>query len=200
MIKFIKDSWLVVTAALVFGLLVAGVNGALRDRIDANKVVKRDNSMKRLLGDDCKFEPVVYEKAANASEQDKEYFKAVKPDGELAGYCFLASGGGFADRIDLLIAVDSTFSHTKGYAVMYSQETPGFGDKIIPVGPGSFSDEFVDNICPAPGSKLKVVKTGNKTDRSDKEVVAITGATISSEAVTRIVNNSVLKMKNIIIK
>ncbi len=196
--KFIKDSWLVIVASLFFGLLVAGVNGALKDRIDANKIEKRDRNIRRLLGDNCTFEEVVYEKAASDKQSDKVYYKAIDESGNLVGYCFASEGPGFADRIELLIAVDANFELCKGIAVMYSQETPGFGDKIMPVGPGTFSDEFIDSPCPETGSKLKVVKVGDITNRDDKEIVAITGATITSDAVTRIVNKTILEMKNLI--
>ena len=189
--KFIKDSWLVVLASLVFGLLVAGVHGSLKDRIAANNIIKRDNNMKRLMGDSCTFEEI--------TEGDTTYFVA-KDNGQTKGYCFMADGGGFADRIELIVAVDDKFEKCKGFAVMFSQETPGFGDKIVPTGTGTFSDEFIDSPCPIEGSKLKVVKTGDKSNRSDREIVAITGATITSDAVTRIVNKSILEMKSIILK
>lgn len=194
--KFIKDSWLVIVSALVFGLLVAGVNGALKGDIEKNKVKKRDNSMVALMGEGCSFELV---KVSGQDGKEFEYFIAKKGE-EIAGYCFLGTGGGFADRIDLLIAVDSKFDKCKGFAVMYSQETPGFGDKIKPTGPGTFSDEFVNTVCPAQGAKLKVEKTGDKADRSDRTIVAITGATITSDAVTKIVNTEILKMRSLIIK
>lgn len=191
--KFIKDSWLVILASLVFGLLVAGVHGSLKDRIAANNIIKRDTSMKRLMGENCTFDEVA------VPDSDKTYFVA-KENGQIMGYCFAATGSGFADRIDLIIAVDDRFEKCKGFAVMYSQETPGFGDKIVPVGPGTFSDEFINSPCPVDGSKLKVVKTGDKNNRSDREIVAITGATISSDAVTKIVNKSIIEMKAIILK
>ena len=194
MIKFIQDSWLVIVSSLVFGLLVAGVHGALKERIEANQTSKRDQSMQRLLGDKCSFE----EKTVLASDKSEiKYFEA-KEDGKLVGYCFNAQGAGFADRIELLVAVDSKFEECKGFAVMYSQETPGFGDKIVPTGEGTFSDEFVGSPCPVGSEKLNVVKVGDKTNREDKDIVAITGATITSEAVTKIVNNAILMMRELI--
>ena len=36
LINFIKQSWLVIVAALVFGLLVAGVHGQLKGKIEQN--------------------------------------------------------------------------------------------------------------------------------------------------------------------
>ena len=194
MIKFIQDSWLVIVSSLVFGLLVAGVHGALKDKIEQNKVGKRDTNMQRLLGDKCSFDAKTVK---DAEGHELTYFEA-KEAGKVVGYCFNASGAGFADTIELLVAVDSKFEKCKGFAVMYSQETPGFGDKIVPTGVGTFSDEFIGSPCPKGSEKLKVVKTGDKTNRDDKEIVAITGATITSEAVTKIVNDSILLMRDII--
>ena len=194
MIKFVQDSWLVIVSSLVFGLLVAGVHGALKDRIEQNKLGKRDENMQRLLGKGCSFE----EKIVTDSEgKELPYFEATE-NGNLVGYCFSAQGAGFADKIELIIAVDSKFDKCKGFAVMYSQETPGFGDKIVPTGEGTFSDEFIGSPCPKSDSLLKVEKVGDKGNPNDNVIVAITGATITSEAVTKIVNDSILLMRDLI--
>ncbi len=194
--KFIQDSWLVIVSSLVFGLLVAGVDGALRERINQNKLSKRDKNMTDLMGGNCSF---AEKTVKDAEGKELVYFEA-QENGNTTGYCFTAEGAGFADRIELIVAVDSKFEKCKGFAVMYSQETPGFGDKIVPVGEGTFSDEFKGSPCPTPSKKLVVSKVGDKTNREDTEIVAITGATISSEAVTKIVNDSILLMRELLLQ
>jgi electron transport complex protein RnfG len=66
--------------------------------------------------------------------------------------------------------------------ILSSRETPGLGDKI-------FKDaEFVGNFGDlATGPEIVVVKDGRDTEN---EVDAITGATISSKAVVRIINEA----------
>ena len=194
-VKFLKQTWLVLTAALAFGLLVAAVDGQLKQRIEDNKIKKRNRELSKLFqeyGDTCQFteqtgknkagEKITYFVARDTAAQD--------PNNNIAGYALEQVGGGFADKIILLIAVDAKVEAIKGYAVMKSNETPGFGDKIT----GDFQKEFVN--CSA--EKLKVETEGKgfkKYDPEDDVIIAITGATISSEAVTKIVNEAVLILK-----
>ena len=67
--------------------------------------------------------------------------------------------------------------------VLDSRETPGLGDKIIT------DDEFLANFeALAIEPSIVAVKKGKKTHPN--EVDSITGATISSEAVVKILNES----------
>jgi electron transport complex protein RnfG len=66
--------------------------------------------------------------------------------------------------------------------VLESRETPGLGDKIIK------DDTFLANFRDlAVDPEVVVVKAGRSRDN---EVDAISGATISSKAVVRIINES----------
>ena len=71
--------------------------------------------------------------------------------------------------------------------MLSSNETPGFGDQIK-------LDYYRDQFKDAPATKLELVKTGN-AERIDSEIVAITGATISSQAVVDILNNYIGQVK-----
>ena len=183
MVKFIRQSWLVMAAALVFGLLVAGVFGALKPRIDENARLKLEREMKGLFGQDKIFEQVTDGKGTEL------YYVAIDPCNPVAaGYAFKAIGSGFADKISLLVAVDAQLEKLVGIAILKTNETPGFGDKIKD---DEFKDQFKGSPLPKKGNKLAVVKVGDRGVK-DEEIVTITGATISSEAVTKIVNDSVI--------
>jgi len=189
-VKFLKQSWLVMAAALAFGLLVAVVDGQLKDRIRQNAIEKRNRELRKLFqeyGEGCQF---AEQTGKNKQGEEVTYFTATDASGKIAGYAMEHVGGGFADKIKLLIAVDANVEKIKGYAVMKSNETPGFGDKII----GDFQKEFVN--CSA--VKLKVETKGTRYDPKDDIIVAITGATISSEAVTKIVNEAVVILRQFI--
>ncbi|MBN1846857.1 MAG: FMN-binding protein [Sedimentisphaerales bacterium] len=184
-----KQTWLVMAASLAFGLLVAAVDGQLRDRIKQNAIEKRNRELRSLFqefGQECRF--------AEQTGQDKQgndvtYFTAMDARGRIVGYATEHVGGGFADKIRLLVAVDAALEQIKGYAVMKSNETPGFGDKIT-------NAEFRDQFVQAPAGKLKVETRGDRAVK-DETIVAITGATISSEAVTKIVNESIVIIKEL---
>jgi electron transport complex protein RnfG len=83
--------------------------------------------------------------------------------------------------------VDKDFENFAGYAVLASNETPGFGDRIkLPY--------YRQQFAGAPAVKLKLAKTGY-VEKIDSEIVAISGATVSSEAVIKIINNFVAQVK-----
>ena len=167
----------------MFGLLVAGVHGALAERIAANAAAKLQREMQSLLVEAETFE------AVEMADGVTGYWVGKGAGGEVVGYAIEVQGTGFADKIVLLVAVDGESEEVLGIAVLKSNETPGFGDKIKDT---LFKNQFEG--APA-GEKLVVVKSG---DRSvpDEIIVAITGATISSEAVVKIVSEAVGEIKN----
>lgn len=165
----------------MFGLLVAGVHGVLEKRIADNATLKIDREMKTLFGADSRAEVVQNEKTT--------YYQIKDEKGAIAGYAIVAEGGGFADKIKLLVATDEKLEKLLGIAVLKSNETPGFGDKIKKE---KFRDQFTG--CPIK-ENLSVIIRGDR-DKADSEIVSITGATISSEAVADIVNDAVIKMRN----
>ena len=120
-------------------------------------------------------------------DEEKQVYVGKDADGQVAGYAFTAEGSGFQDKIGLLIALDSAAENVLGIAVLKSNETPGFGDKAK-------KPEFKNQFIGVPASKLIVVKDGDRS-AVDDTIVAITGATITSEAVVKIVNDAVSAMK-----
>ena len=189
--KFIKQSWLVIVAALVFGLMVAVVDGMLRGKIEQNAKDKLEREMKVLLGPDSVFEE---ETGKDEQGDDVVYYVAKGPAEGVVGYAFEAKGSGFADKITFLVAVDAKMEKLSGIAVLKTNETPGFGDKMKD---DSFKGQFVGCPCPKKSGKLVVKKTGDAA-KVDSEIVSITGATVTSEAVAKIVNDGVIRMAEII--
>ena len=188
--NFLKQSWLVMVAALVFGLLVAFVNGKLEGRIAENARLKLERAMQGLLTEAAEFDRSDSE---NSGGQEMVYFVGKDGQGQIVGYAIKATGGGFADKITLLVAVDENLGEIEGIAVLATNETPGFGDKMKDIW---FKGQFID--APA-AEKLIITKTGDPAVIDD-EIVAITGATITSEAVVKIVNQAVITMRQVIEK
>jgi electron transport complex protein RnfG len=185
---FIQQSWLLIVSAFMFGLLIAVTNAGLIDRIDANNASKVTDKLKSLIPDAKEFlkQELITIKSQQLSDVDVEIYKAVTVD-QCQGWAFNASGAGFADKITLIVAVDKNFEKIVGFSVLLSSETPGFGDRIT----GSF---YRDQFTGAPVEKLNLTKTGNP-DQIDSDIVAISGATISSQAVVNIINNTMLQLK-----
>lgn len=106
---------------------------------------------------------------------------------DCVGWAFVCEGSGFADKIKLVLTVDAAFENLVGFGVLASNETPGFGDKIK-------NNYFRTQFIKAPATKLVLSKTGDDK-KIDSEIVAITGATVSSEAVVKILNNYIRQIK-----
>jgi len=97
------------------------------------------------------------------------------------GVAAVAGEAGFQDIIRLIFGYDPATERVVGMKVLESKETPGLGDKIEK--DSLFVAEFDDVAVPLVG-----VKAGKATG-AEGEIDMITGATISSEAIVRIINN-----------
>ncbi len=187
---FFEQSWLLIVAAFFFGLLIATTNTALSQRIKQNERDKLYNLMGGLITDARNFVKAI-EQAEITGAKGKitktDIYKALDEGNNCAGFAFVAVGPGFADKIKLVIAIDKTCEKFFGFKVLSSNETPGFGSRITE---DSFGSQF-KNVLTA---NIELAKTGNPAV-IDAKIVAISGATVSSEAVVKIFNEYILKIK-----
>jgi electron transport complex protein RnfG len=105
--------------------------------------------------------------------------------GHRIGYALSATENGFQDPVTVMFGYDAAAHEVIAMRVISNKETPGLGDKITK--DSAFVNGFVDAAAPIAG-----VKAGRATGAKN-EVQMITGATISSRAVIRIVNNAVAR-------
>jgi len=169
---------IVVSAAL--GFTYTGTKAAIdeRARIDA------ENARKEVFADAEKFEEVDniadIAQGKTGLEAVTEAFKAIKGS-ETVGYVFTTTGKGYGGTIKIAVGIDTTGKIT-GMKIVEHSETPGLGSKA---GEEPFNSQFTGI---APQEPLKVVKNG-KT--KPEEIDAISGATITSKAVTGAVQAAV---------
>ncbi|NOY58509.1 MAG: RnfABCDGE type electron transport complex subunit G [Calditrichaeota bacterium] len=96
---------------------------------------------------------------------------------KFVGYAFVAYGQGYSSVIETMVGVDST-GKIIGLKVMSQMETPGLGSRIEEVKYGEKTPWFQDQFHNRNAAKLAVDKDGGK-------IQSITGATISSRALTK---------------
>ncbi len=188
-IYFMQQSWLLIVGSIFFGLLLAVTNAALRPRIEQNRIDKLNRLAGRLLPQAEHFVPLDNEIEITSTQgkpQGLTVYEATS-DSRRIGWSFTATGSGFADKIELVVAVGPDFQNMAGYNVLASNETPGFGDKIK-------LDWYRSQFAGAPAGGLELQTTGD-SEKIDEEIVAITGATISSEAVVETINNALSQLK-----
>jgi Na+-translocating ferredoxin:NAD+ oxidoreductase subunit G len=186
---FIQQSWLLLLMSFLFGLLIAVADAAWSAKIEQNKTAKLRGLMANLISDANSFD-IAIEGAEIPSDKrlvKTDIYKALDKQRNCAGFAFIAVGAGFADKIELVVAVDAKCEKLLGFSVLSSNETPGFGSKMK-------DDSFRNQFKNAPAEELSLVKIGD-AGKIDNEIVAISGATVTSTAVINIFNKSVISVK-----
>ena len=121
-----------------------------------------------------------------------EVYAAYDAGGKLVGVAIEASAMGYADVVTLLYGYDPNAETIIGIRVLTSKETPGLGDKIEK--DETFLRNFdaldarVDESGSAMRNRIVTVKNGTKTE--PWQIDAITGATITSNAVGEALGSS----------
>jgi len=105
--------------------------------------------------------------------------------GKRIGFAVSATGNGFQDPVTVMFGYDAAAHTLIAMRVIASKETPGLGDKIDK--DSAFVNGFANAVAPIDGVK----KDRGKTTPND--VVMITGATISSRAVIRIIDDAIAR-------
>lgn len=130
--------------------------------------------------------------------EDEKSFKLYAcygQDGSLVGIAVEAQDQGFQDVIRIIYGYSPQKQAIVGMKVLQSTETPGLGDKIEkdPEFLSNFEaldvrlDEQKGNLA----HPIEMVKSGQKTE--SWQISAITGATISSKAITKMLKESTEK-------
>jgi len=176
---------LVLVSSLSGGLLSLW-NGVTEEPIRVYREKTFQQALRELLPDAKKF--------TKRSDDRGEYYIA---DGETERWiAFRADGNGFQGKIVILVGVTADLTKVVNIKILDHTETPGLGSRIIDDPfrsdhPGWFIDQFGDlPLLP----DIVLVKNG-KT-KPENGVDAITGATISSRSVVKIVNQKINEMRS----
>lgn len=184
--------------AMLSGLLVVTVYQLTLPIIAENQRIATERAVFRVIPGavskrDFVLGPGGLIPAADAAGGEGEtVYAAYDGDGNLKGVAFPGAAQGYQDVIRFLFGYDPGCQCIIGSKVLKSTETPGLGDKI------DFDPEFLKNFqalearVDATGDALAhaivTVKHGTKTN--PWEIDAISGATISSNALGRALNAS----------
>jgi len=188
--NYIIQAWLVILLALLYGSALAGVHVGLSDRIERNKRNEIYSQIPNLVTN--AVQEKTQEKAVQGADgKTSTVYQACDVNGKCLGWILRGSGQGFADRIELLVGLDPKLDTITGMYVLDQKETPGLGNYITD--PGRFQNQFTKKKSDPP---LAVVKSNPNPDH---EILALTGATISSESVSDIVNKTIANLKQAIL-
>jgi electron transport complex protein RnfG len=121
-----------------------------------------------------------------------EAYQVLDAAGTVRGWAVVREGTGFSDKIRLMVGLAPDLSSTLGLKVLKDAETPGLGTKIRE---GSFPDRFFGRGSAPPVFAADLLKIVKGPPGAADEVQAITGATISSKAVVRIINDGAGRLR-----
>jgi len=203
-----------VSVAAVFGAMVTGLHLASRPALERNARLLRQRALIRVfsLGDAEKMPKAeaaqLVEKHVDATElrRDPESgweFRLLKAYGdagkrELKAYGFQFRGLGFWAPIEGVLAVSPDLNRTVGLVILDQKETPGLGGRVAEP---EFTDQFgagIDVSPPRSGDRflqLAARGTGAADAARARRVDAITGATQTSTAMERILNQHLARFR-----
>jgi len=181
----LAQAWLVLVLAIFFGIALAAVQVNLSGIIQENKQNETLEKIPELIWgvadakqDNMEIIPGTLSIKSGLKTKTFNLFKVSRKN-ELAGWVIKAGGQGYADKIDLLIGVDPGGKTLTGLFILDQKETPGLGNKIT-------FPEWRRQFAGKSTARALVVAKGSSV--AGHTIDAITGATISSRSVTRIVN------------
>ena len=169
---------LTVIGVLAGGLL-AVIFSVADPLIQANKEKELKESIFVVLPEAKDY--LVMEKTVG--KQKLTLYKGIDGFGNAVGVAFKAEGSGFQGKIVTMVGLGLDYLQLKGIKVLEQLETPGLGNRISE---DSFQGQFKGvEVKP----RIEYIK--NRKPEKPNQIQAITGATISSDAVVKHINKSV---------
>jgi electron transport complex protein RnfG len=194
----IIQAWLVLVLALLFGSSLAGIQIFLGPKIEENKINEtREKVPELVLGKQAANKMAEAGRSLNVMPHSfvvekpgkraaYNVYEALDTEKKNIGWVVKAKGQGYADRIELLFGLDPDIKKITGIFVLDQKETPGLGNKIVTE---EWRGQFIGKSTAKP---VGVVKGGGA---GPDDINSITGATISSKAVSSIINTAVADLK-----
>ena len=165
---------------VISGAVLSELNKWAAPKIEANRKAETERAIFVVQS-----EATNYKKIENI---DFELYEVFDDHNNSLGYALPYEGNGFQGNIRLIVGVNKELENILGLEVLEQIETPGLGTKVTEK---PFTGQFIDlKLNP----QIDWVKGVDPSEPN--EIQAITGATISSKAIVRIINEGVKKLRN----
>lgn len=195
--KIVHDALILTAFTVVLGFILGLVYGVTKEPIAAADAATAQAAYQEVFKDAATFEAYAdFDKDAAASLMGENGYEDEITDVQVAqdesgnplGYVItvIAKDGSQANiTFSVGIANDGTVN---GYSITSISETPGLGDKAK-------NEEFSSQFAGKQVESFNVVK---QTPASDNEIESISGATITSKAMTNGVNACITYFQNVL--
>ena len=186
--NIIKNTAILTVITLVAGLLLGYVYDITKEPIAQSKEAAKKAAYQTVMADADAFELAEVDAADLGTGCDVNEVVAANAGSELKGYVITTTthdGYGGDIQVSVGVAADGT---VKGIEMLSIGETAGLGmNATTPEFKAQYAEKLVDAFV--------VTKTGAA---ADNEIDAISGATITSNAVTNAVNTAILYFNNVL--
>ena len=165
-------------------LIIAAISGAI---LGVTYTVTKEPIAKQVKLEEEKALNAIFPKATSfklTTDKDSYSYHEVYIKNKLTGYAIDASGKGFGGEIKIKVGMNLNKT-IKSIRITSQNETPGLGTRVKRT---KFTDQFMNKT-------LKQVLL--KKDSSRGTIDALTGATISSRAVSEAVQKSITEFSKI---
>ena len=182
----LKLSGILCLVTVVAAAALSGVNSITKPLIEEQRRLETERALLVALpaADPAAILPVF-------RKEEVLYYKgyAEKDTAEIVGYAVVARGKGYSSTIETMVGVDTSFTIT-GTKILFQQETPGLGTKIMAVSHGDTSIWVEARFVGRPTEGISVDKDGGTIE-------SIIGATISSRGVCEAVRHAIEAYKSV---
>ncbi len=183
--SIIKPTVVMVCICIVVTLALSLSNLVTQPKIKVLEEKEQNNAMSRVIkADNYK------EQTANITFDDgaeKITYYTAKKSNKIIGYIYVCNEKGYGGSVSVMTAVNTDGTVKAVDILDVSNETPGLGQN-------SAKESFYSQYK---GLKDKVSVVKNGADSKNNEINAVTGATITSKAVTKAVNKSLEAFKKV---
>jgi electron transport complex protein RnfG len=179
----IKTGLVLLLVSVIAALALGMTNEVTKDKIAEQRYMANEQAKKEVLSVAASFEDITGEDLNAIIEKFdpiKEAYVGLDASGNPIGYVFKSTPTGFGGPIEVVTGIDLNGTVT-GLRVGSHNETPGLGAKAKDE---AFFGQYADK------SSSSAIGT-SKTAASGNDIQAITGATISSVAVSNGANASI---------
>lgn len=175
------------SVGVLSGALLSTVGLLTRERIEANRLREIEEAIVSVVPGTTGNQKI-YE------EKDFTVYATRDEAGQITGYAIYTAGTGFQDKIVIMFGTDAALQKIFRLTILDQKETPGLGAKITDE--EAFLQFWENKDCSQPLTLRKPPVAREELGAS--EINAITGATISSEAVLNTVNTSLERLRSLI--
>jgi len=184
----------------ICGLIIVGAYQGTYDAVAANKRIAAERAVFKVIPAAKSISEYValpaggVEKvgAGDTASGAVKFFAAYDATGKLVGIAAEGGARGYADTVRIMFGYSPDCQCVIGIGVVAMRETPGIGDKILRdknfLANFNALDVKLKGDLSALANEVRAVKHGAKT--SPWQVDAIAGATITSRAVGKAINDS----------